>query len=90
MCLELFIFGEKLPHLAGLWRNADGTEMGVSGVFREIQQPKRIVEFPNSQQTSIGGHPGPMKFQLQPPVEIEPQTPQAALLGALGVAALKG
>jgi uncharacterized protein YndB with AHSA1/START domain len=26
-----------------LWRGADGTEMGVSGVYREIAPPERIV-----------------------------------------------
>lgn len=30
-----------------LWRNMDGVEMGVSGTFREIQPPDRIVHTEN-------------------------------------------
>jgi uncharacterized protein YndB with AHSA1/START domain len=26
-----------------VWRNADGTEMGMGGVFREIARPERLV-----------------------------------------------
>jgi hypothetical protein len=39
----------------------------------DLRQPKNVVEFPKSQQTGVRRDLRTMKFQFQPPVEIEPQ-----------------
>lgn len=38
-----------------VWRNADGTDMGLSGVFREIRRPERIVHSELFDQDWTGG-----------------------------------
>lgn len=40
----------------------------------QIGQPKSIVEFAICKQASVGGDTVAMKFQLQAPVKIDPQT----------------
>jgi hypothetical protein len=41
---------------------------------RRIGQPERVVQFPVGQQAGVGGDAAAVKFQLQPPVEINPQS----------------
>jgi hypothetical protein len=42
-------------------------------VFSHLRQPENIVEFPKGQQPGVRRDSRSMKFQLEPPVEIEPQ-----------------
>ena len=39
----------------------------------EVAQSKNVVEFPIGKQTSVGGDPGTVELELDPPVEIDPK-----------------
>jgi hypothetical protein len=41
---------------------------------RQIGQPERVVQFPVGQQAGVRGDAGPVEFQLQAAVEIDPQS----------------
>ena len=42
---------------------------------RQIGEAERVVQFPLGQQAGVGGDPAAVEFQLQSPVEINPQRP---------------
>jgi hypothetical protein len=76
--VAVFVSGQASKHRLTKLRDQPMTTVAAcpcvgKNVASHLLQPKSVVEFAKSQQASIGGDPGPMKFQLQPSVEIEPQ-----------------
>ena len=78
--VDILIPGEAAEH-----RLAQQTGQQVAGVlataaFRkrragQIGEAERVVQFPLGQQAGVGRDPAAVEFQLQPPVEIDPQRP---------------
>ena len=44
-------------------------------VARQRAPPKRVIQLTIREQTGIGGDPAAVEFQLQPPVETDPERP---------------
>jgi hypothetical protein len=60
---------QSSQHVAGVLATAAFRQHAAS----QIGQPERVVQFTVAQQAGVGGDAAAVEFQLQPPVEIDPQ-----------------